>query len=188
MVFYASACFPMINTTKLETFRKKYDPHYTLIKPHITLIFPIYDALISRKSLSDHIKSIVNNWKPFNIELGGFTKSWDHWLFLIVKNGNKEMIQLHDELYQGILSPYLRNEFEYIPHISLGHFIKKNSQNNQRTTNDDIFDESLNKLALEEAESLNFTYQTEIKSVQLVQINENFTQTINLMEFLLNLQ
>ncbi|MBY9004862.1 MAG: 2'-5' RNA ligase family protein [Candidatus Lokiarchaeota archaeon] len=178
----------MINSTKLETFRKKYDPHYTLIKSHITLIFPINDTLISRKSLSDHIKSIVNNWKPFNIELRGFTKSWDHWLFLMVKNGNKEMIQLHDELYQGILSPYLRNDLEYIPHISLGHFIKKSSQNNQRTSSDDLFDESLYKLALEEAENLNFIYQTKIKTVQLVQINEEFTQTTNLMEFLLNLQ
>ncbi|MFX1572676.1 MAG: 2'-5' RNA ligase family protein [Promethearchaeota archaeon] len=185
MVFHALVCIPNINTTKIEALRKKYDPHYNLIKPHITLIFPINNISISRKSLSKHVRSIVNNWKPFDIELGGFTKSWDHWLFLLIKKGNKEMIQLHNELYKGIFSPYLRNDIEYIPHISLGHFIKENYQNSQKTSNNDVFDESKYKLALEEAECLNLIYLTKVKTIQLIQINENFTQTINLLEFFL---
>jgi len=186
MVFHALACFPTIDTTKIEAFRKKYDPHYNLIKPHITLIFPIDNTSISRKSLSEHIKSVVNNWESFNIELSGLKISWDHWLFLLVKEGKKEIIELHDELYQGILSPHLRSDLEYIPHISIGRFIKKTLQNSSEISEGVVFDEIRYNLALEETKRLNLIYQTEVKTVQLIQINEEFTQTKNYKEYNLN--
>jgi len=168
MVFYALVCFPNINTIKIEAFRKKYDPHYKLIKPHITLIFPIHDQLISKKSLSKHIRSVLNHWKSFEIELQGFTKSWDHWLFLLLKKGNKEMIQLHDELYKGILTPHLRDDIEYIPHISLGHFTKKSIQENQKGPNKVVFDEIKYKLAIKEAQNLNLIYYIKPEKLHLV--------------------
>jgi 2'-5' RNA ligase len=183
MVFHALTCFLTIDTTKIEAFRRKYDPHYNLIKPHITLIFPIDNTLISRLSLSEYVKSVINNWKSFNIELGGFKKSWDHWLFLLVQKGKKEIIELHDELYQGILLPHLKNNLEYIPHITIGRFIKIFLQNSPEISERVVFDESRYNLALEEAKNLNFLYQTEVKTVQLIQINEQFTQTKKLKEF-----
>ncbi|MFX1569594.1 MAG: 2'-5' RNA ligase family protein [Promethearchaeota archaeon] len=183
MVSHALVCYPNFNTSKIEAFRKKYDPHYNLIKPHITLIFPIDNTSLSRNSLLEHIKSVINNWGSFNIELGGLTKSWDHWLFLLVKEGKKEIIELHEDLYQGILLPYFRNDLEYIPHITIGRFIKKTLQNSPQSTEGILFDEISYNIALEEAQALNLIYQTEVKVVHLIQINEEFTQTKNLKEF-----
>lgn len=34
--------------------------------------------------------------------------------------GNKEIIRLHDKIYQQILPFHLKNSIKYIPHITLG--------------------------------------------------------------------
>jgi hypothetical protein len=73
----------------------------------------------------EHVETVLKNWAPFPIRIGGFMKSWDHWMFLLLKEGNKEAIALHDELYTGILSPYLRRDIEYIPHIGIGLFVRE---------------------------------------------------------------
>ena len=188
MVLYALVIFPNINTTKIEVFRELYDPNFNLIKPHLTLIFPIDSISISEKSLSKHVRSVLNNWKVFDIELNGFKKSLDHWLFLLVKEGIEKIKQLHDELYEGILSSFLRSDLKYIPHISLGCFKKKNDQSSQKSLDNYIFDEPKYNLALKKAEELNLIYRTEVKTIQLIQIKENFTQSSNLREFPLNIK
>ncbi len=183
MTFHALVVFPNINISKIQPFRKKYDPHYNLINPHITLIFPIENTKILCKNLSNHIKSITDTFRCFDIELRGFTKSFDHWLFLLVKKGNKELIHLHDEFYKGILKPYLRNDLEYIPHISIGHFIKKLHHNSEKTSKNDLFNETKYKIALKEAEKLNLIYKSKVDTLQLIEIDDDFTQALNLMEF-----
>ena len=186
MVFHALVCFPNIQITKINEFRKKYDPHYDLVKPHITLIFPLEQSKISQNSLSEHIKSITTTWKPFTMELRGLHKSFDHWLFLLVGKGKQKLIQLHDELYTGILAPFLKKDLEYIPHITIGRFIKKSDELNQEGTNNNEFDEARYKVGLRKAENLQFNFLTEVNSFHLIQVNDAFTQSKILKEFPLN--
>jgi hypothetical protein len=96
----------------------------------------------------------LKKWKPFPIRIGGFGKSWDHWLFLLLREGNQKAIALHDELYTGILSPYLRTDIEYIPHIGIGLFVRRDAGYKALNLKIVDFDAKLYSQALKEAESL----------------------------------
>jgi hypothetical protein len=138
----------------IKAFRRKYDPFVDSWKPHIPFIFPVACSEIEEEKLTEHIETVLKNWKPFPIHIGGFRKSWDHWLFLLLKKGNEEAIALHDELYTGILSPYLRRDIEYIPHIGIGLFARKDAGYNVLDPEKVDFDSQLYSQALKEAESL----------------------------------
>jgi len=75
-------------------------------------------------------------------------------LLLLLKKGNEEAIALHDELYTGILAPYLRRDIEYIPHIGIGLFVRKDAGYNALDPKIVDFDAKLYSQALKEAESL----------------------------------
>jgi hypothetical protein len=141
----------------IKVFRRKYDPLVDSLKPHIPFIFPVACSEVEEERLTEHIETVLKNWKPFPIHIEGFRKSWDHWLFLLLKKGNKEAITLHDELYTGMLSPYLRRDIEYIPHIGIGLFVKKNAGYNVLDPEKVDFDAKLYSQASREAESLNIS-------------------------------
>jgi len=181
--------YPEINTGKIESFRKKYDPTHKLIRAHLTIVFRI-GQLVSKQSFADHVRAVLKHWKPFNIKLNGFTKSWDHWLFLTLKKGNDKVIRLHDELYGGILTPYLRTDIQYIPHIGLGEFIKegevdllKRMRLHLKAPARIALDEARYKMALEEARNLNLSYSTKVEKLQMVEINDDLTIAKDVEEF-----
>jgi hypothetical protein len=116
--------------------------------------FPVPYSEVEEEKVTDHIETALKNWKPFPIHIGGFTKSWDHWLLLLLKKGNKEAIALHDELYTGMLSPYLRRDIKFIPHVGVGLFVKKDAEYNILNPKKVDFDAKLYSQALKEAESL----------------------------------
>jgi hypothetical protein len=139
----------------IEAFRRKYDPFVDSWKPHIPFIFPVPCNEIEEEKFTDHVETVLKNRKPFPIHIGGFRRSWDHaWLFLLLKEGNEEAIALHDELYTGILAPYLRRDIEYIPHIGIGLFVRKDAGYNALDPKIVDFDAELYSQALKEAESL----------------------------------
>lgn len=139
----------------IETFRRKYDSFVDSWKPHIPFIFPVPCSEIGEKEFTEHVKTVLKHWEPFPIHIGGFRKSWDHWLLLLLKEGNEEAIAMHDELYTGILSPYLRRDIEYIPHIGIGLFARKDAGYNVADPKKVAFDAKLYSQALKEAEALN---------------------------------
>ncbi len=156
-MYYALVCYPKFDGKTeegIKVFRRKYDPFADSWKPHIPFIFPIPCSEVKEEKLTEHIETVLKNWKPFPIHIGGFTKSWDHWLLLLLKEGNEEAIALHDELYTGMLSPYLRRDIEYIPHIGIGLFVKKDVEYNVLDPKKVDFDAKLYSQALKEAKSL----------------------------------
>lgn len=97
----------------------KYDPLALHISPHITLVFP-FESSISSSELSMHLLECIKDIGSFEIELNGFGVDEYGYLYLKVRQGSKEIIDLHDKLYTSILEGYLRKEFTYIPHITVG--------------------------------------------------------------------
>ena len=138
----------------IQAFRRKYDSFVDYWQPHITFVFPVPCIEVEEAKLIQHIEKVLKNRKPFPIRIGGFAKSWDHWLLLLLKEGNEKVTALHDELYTGILSPYLRKDLEYIPHIGLALFARKDAGYNALDPKVVDYDEKLYRQALEEAESL----------------------------------
>lgn len=183
-MFYALVYYPPLKDEHMAAFRRKYDPYIDLIKEHITLVFPVTADQISEEVLTAHIQGITGTWKSFAIHLTGFEKSWDHWLFLVVKEGNEVLIQLHDMLYRDCLAPFLRKDIPFVPHIGLGAFIKGtyDLKDPQALT----LDEPHYQQALAEAEQLGLDYWCQVDQLTLVGVNESFTQSWNIKDFILS--
>jgi hypothetical protein len=157
----------------IEAFRRKYDPYVGSLKPHIPFVFPVPCTEVEESKLVEHTRAVLNNWKPFPIQMKGFAKSSDHWLLLLLKKGNENAIALHDELYTGILSPHLRRDIEYIPHIGMGLFVKKTPRYNVLNPKTYNFDAKLYSQALKEAKSLKINSFDTIDRLSLDKIEMN---------------
>ncbi|WP_201715135.1 2'-5' RNA ligase family protein [Rossellomorea arthrocnemi] len=117
--------FPSFHSLeKIQEIRKYYDPLSDKIPPHITLVFP-FNSCISQNDILDHVESVAECISPFSLTLRDVTGFAGECLFLNVKNGNDFIIQLHDELYKGILAPFRNHHFTYTPHITLGRLDNK---------------------------------------------------------------
>ena len=67
---YGVAIFPSENIqAEANAYRKRYDPKYTLIKPHITIkpAFSLLDQSID--TLTEKLSEIAKNVKPFTITI-----------------------------------------------------------------------------------------------------------------------
>jgi hypothetical protein len=138
----------------IEAFRRKYDPFVDNWRPHIPFVFPVPSNKVKEEEFMQHVRAVLKNWKPFPIRISGFRKSWDHWLLLLLKEGNDKVIALHDELYTGILTPYLRKDIKFIPHIGIALFVRKNSGYNILDPKKVVYDAEQYGKALKEAEAL----------------------------------
>lgn len=108
------------NMDLIEQVRKKYDPLYTKVKPHITLVFP-FNSEISTEDLQEHIRSKVGAMSAFSLKLSGVSDGGQGYLFLNVIQGKTELIEIHKKLYEGLLKPYYPPFLQqYNPHITIG--------------------------------------------------------------------
>lgn len=87
-------------------------------------------------------------------------KSFDNWLFLTLTEGNDMILSLHDKLYTGSLKKYLRKDIKFIPHIGIGLF--KTDKEYEKAEN--------------EAKKLNLNYTCKIKSMHLIQLNDDLSK------------
>lgn len=113
--------FPGFNNMDIiQGLREKYDPLAHYIPPHITIVFP-FESDISTEELTVHFDKVLKGIKKFNVQLNGFTGDYrEGYLFLNVKKGNDNIIELHDRLYCEILKPFLFNKVTYCPHLTVG--------------------------------------------------------------------
>ena len=107
----------------IQDFRQKHDPHVTVVEPHFTLVFGVRD--VEESTYLDHIASVARSSKPIRFRcayamLGADDIDDTAYVFIVPDEGNAEVSLLHDRLYTGLLQPYHRLEFPYIPHITIG--------------------------------------------------------------------
>ncbi len=183
-MYYALVHFPHIETTSIQIIRHKYDPTAHLVPAHITILFPVPDK-ISKKSLTNHIKSVLKHWKPFLIRINGLYKSWDNWLFLTIKDGNDEIFRLHKQIYTGILRPYQRADINFVPHISLGLFVKEGLKYDFENPQELEFDAQKYEAAVNEANQLGLDYRCWFDKLHLVTLTNDFSKIEIISEFLL---
>lgn len=162
-----------INLDKIDEFRKEYDPNWNIIKPHITLVSPILD--ISKDILIQYVREVIKDTRAFSVNLSGLTKSFDDYLFLQVKKGKKEIINIHNKLYSGILNPYSSNDSIFFPHITLGYF----------RTVDDKFNIKLYRKAYDEALKMNININCKFDNITILR-GDGLTPTEIIKTFDLN--
>lgn len=180
-------CYPKIDTTNIELFRKKYDPAFDHIKAHMTFVFPINTSKIEKEVLVKHIQNITDQSPSFEISLDGFEKSWDHYLFLNITKGRENFAELHDKLYTDVLDPFLRKDLPFSPHLTLGHFIPKNAEYKISDPKEVAFDETTYNDAIEEFKKLDMSYMTKIDCLTLITLNDDFSEIIDAEEFKLKI-
>lgn len=120
------------------------------VAPHITLVFP-FDSDITTNELCEHIESVLNNVKPFNVCLQGIepVTNFGNYLCLEVIAGQAELTDIHKKLYTEMFGG---TNIEYTPHLTVGRFDDTNEFNKaiEVTRNiDDRFDMPVDKISVE---------------------------------------
>lgn len=161
----AIVLFPKFhNIEAIQAVRERFDPLANYIAPHITLVFP-FESALSTEELRAHLQAALAGVKMFNVRLNGVTGDIrDGYLFLNVKQGNDEIVALHDRLYSGALQPYLYRKVTYCPHVTVG-----------RIEQQDAFD-----LALEELSDFQECFETQIDRIYVENIDSRERSTIEL--------
>lgn len=113
--------FPVGNLEQIETVRQRFDPLWGLIPPHITLVFPFRSSL-STRDISEHVVTACAGVAPFAISLAGPALHENRYLLLDVEQGRGQLLELHDQLYQGMLSQHRPAKDVRFPHLTIGRF------------------------------------------------------------------
>lgn len=118
------------NIEKINEIRKKYDPLYNHVRPHISIVFT-FDSEITTEELKNHLTKALKNEKKFKLCLQGLLKvdnSLGKYFFLNIEEGTDVIKRMCKKLYTGILElykPAWLNENTFMPHMTVGTFETK---------------------------------------------------------------
>ena len=180
-MFYALVHFPNIKNKHFHQFRNRYDPYATLLKEHIPLIYQV-PATVGKQTFINHIEKILTKWHAFDITISGFYKTLDQWLLLTLKDGDDEVIALHDDFYTGILEPYLRSDLPFTPHVGMGFFGKKSYDFHNPTSMIPLDDEKYSQ-ALAEISEDDLTFSKTIDSFSMLELDDSFSTCKEIRSF-----
>ncbi|MFD1426773.1 2'-5' RNA ligase [Kroppenstedtia sanguinis] len=102
-----------------NSYRKRYDPNYTLIPPHITLkeSFHLDEKMLPQAV--EHLEQVAQETAPFNIhfhKIGSFHPT-NNVVYMAVENAD-EINRLHEKINRGQL--HHESGYKFIPHITIG--------------------------------------------------------------------
>ena len=180
-MYFGLVYYPQIEDEGVLSFRETYEPYSALLPEHMPFIYPVPET-IGREKLDRHIKKVLRSWKPFDVHFCTLDKTWDHWLYLGVREGYHSVVELHDTLYEGMLIPYLRKDLPYSPHIGLGLFSREGYNFDDPTAELTLDEEKYNK-AYQEFEALGFDLWCTVDTLTLVKLNADFTECVNLTNY-----
>ncbi len=109
----------------IQAIRTEHDPQYTIVEPHITLVFPT--TRVDQAQFTAHVQAQAAHIGciPFTIRCALIVKdplSLLTHLFLVPDQGFSQLVKLHDTLYTHALASSLRLDIAYIPHVTIGAF------------------------------------------------------------------
>lgn len=115
----AVVAFPEGLPDAVEAFRRDHDPLAAALGAHLTLVFPFASSL-SGMQVAAHVRRVAGGWPVLPLALAGVDAYDARWVHLRVTRGAPALAELHDRLYRGALAPFLRREFDYAPHLTVG--------------------------------------------------------------------
>lgn len=119
---YGIAIFPSKKLQDLaNSYRKRYDAHYALIPPHVTLKNAFEIDENDMTAVTDELCYIAKETAPIplNIYKVSSFAPVNNVIYLKV-DPNEELLSLHEKLHSG--SGYFKDnsEFSFVPHITIG--------------------------------------------------------------------
>lgn len=114
--------FPELeNRAEIDAIRRKYDPLFGLIAPHLTLVFP-FEWDIGDEALASLLDARLTGFSSFDLELCGVGRSvncFGNFLYWNVAKGAESLVRLHEELTAHEFRPF-DSGLPYRPHLTLG--------------------------------------------------------------------
>ncbi|WP_088005646.1 YjcG family protein [Indiicoccus explosivorum] len=116
---YGVAAFPSKEMQDIaNSYRKRYDPRYAKITPHITLkdAFRADDARI--KEIAEEIERIAKRHKPFKLHVTRVSTFSPVTNTLYYKvEPDEELMSLHEDLHSDFFGG--PPQYQYVPHITI---------------------------------------------------------------------
>ncbi|MRG87104.1 YjcG family protein [Salinibacillus xinjiangensis] len=118
---YGIAIFPSKEVQDIaNSYRKRYDPNYALIPPHLTIKerFDAEEAEIN--DMVEELRQIAKDTKPFSLIINKVSSFYPvtNTVYLKVEPV-EDLFTLSDKLYQDKF-PKPEREFAFVPHITIG--------------------------------------------------------------------
>lgn len=128
-----------------NSYRKRYDPHYALIPPHLTLKSSFEVSEDAIKPIAEKLRQIAIESNPFTLSTTKISSFQPVNNVIYIKvTPTAELENLHNKVNQEIHEQ--ASEYSFVPHITIG----------QRLSNDEHFDVygSLKMLKVEHEETI----------------------------------
>jgi 2'-5' RNA ligase len=116
---YGIAIFP---SKKLQdvanSFRKRYDPHYALVPPHVTLKAPFEAEDSEMDGIVKYIRKVAKETDPLKLTV--YKVSTFHPVNNVIHfkiQDTDELTKLHEKLHEGKLQD--EKEYNFVPHITI---------------------------------------------------------------------
>lgn len=116
---YGIVIFPPRDVQDLaNSFRKRYDPRYSLIPPHITLKYPFQLKERKLEDVVSHLEKVAERTEPFQIEFHKVSTfhPTTNVVYLAIRN-EEPVIRLHEQCNEGVL--YDEETYSYVPHLTI---------------------------------------------------------------------
>lgn|SRR5699024_2340433 len=119
MMKYGIVIFPSEEIQdEANKLRKRYDPKYSFIAPHITLKYAFDMDEQLRNQLIKELKNIAAETKPFQIEIEKISSFSPVSNAIYFKIENTDMLtELNEKMHSGIFPP--EREHAFIPHVTI---------------------------------------------------------------------
>ncbi len=111
------------DATFVEAFRQRYDPRVREVAAHFTLAFGC--AAVPQRLYLRHVEAVCKDSQAFDFACRYAMLSAGHddenaYVFLVPDEGLAALSLLHDAVNRGVLTPHLRLDVPYVPHITIG--------------------------------------------------------------------
>lgn len=116
---YGVVAFPSKKLQDLaNSYRKRYDPHYSLITPHVTLkgVFEANDNEI--ETIASKIGDVVKKHRPFPLnvtKVSSFSPVTNAIYFKV--ESTDELLSIHEDLHSDAIGG--KPEYAFVPHITI---------------------------------------------------------------------
>ncbi|MGZ4160938.1 MAG: YjcG family protein [Neobacillus sp.] len=103
----------------VNSYRKRYDPHYALISPHLTLKNGFEATEEEAVQFAGKLREIADNHKPFSIKTSKISsfKPVNNVIYFKV-DSTEELMSLYADVNQEFNEQNL--EYAFVPHITIG--------------------------------------------------------------------
>lgn len=101
-----------------NSYRKRYDPHYSHIPPHITLKYGFEADDLQMNTIVEKLHVVAKHAEPFDITITKFSsfKPVNNVIYLKI-DPKKDLVKLHQDIESRF--PDYVNDYMYVPHITI---------------------------------------------------------------------